>query len=82
MKDSTLALVEDAIGSLGRGDSAAARAAMAEAAHHDRSLGAVADAMAYATAELESDGSVSPAAWNAIADACPPPLRGVVEAWR
>jgi len=82
MKDPILSLVEEAIMSLGRGDVGGARSAMAVAVAQDRSLEAVADAIAFATAELETDGEVSPSAWNALTDACPAELRGVVEAWR
>lgn len=67
---------------LGRGDVAAARSAMAAAVVQERGLGAVADAVTFAAAELEADGAVSPAAWNALTDACPAELRSVVEAWR
>jgi hypothetical protein len=82
VKDPALSLVEEAIMALGRGDVAGARSAMAAAAAQERSLGAVADAMAFAAAELEAEGAVSPAAWNALTDACPAELRSVVEAWR
>jgi hypothetical protein len=82
VKDPSLSLVEEAIVALGRGDVAAARSAMAAATAQERSLDAVADAVAYAAAELEAEGAVSPAAWNALTDACPAELRSVVEAWR
>lgn len=74
--------LEDAVSALGRGDPDDARAAMARAIAADRTLGHVADAVALACAELERDGEISPAAWNALADVCPSELRPVVESWR
>jgi hypothetical protein len=74
--------VEEAIAGLGRGDPDAARNAIVRAVISDRSLGPVADAVALACAELEGDGEISPAAWNALADACPAEARPAVEAWR
>lgn len=74
--------VEEAIAELGRADPDGAREAIARALNADRSLGPVADAVALACAELEKEGEISPAAWNTLADACPPELRAAVEAWR
>lgn len=80
--DDALAVVGEAISALGRGDPATARAAMSEAVARKHDLGAIADAMALATAQLEAEGEVSAAAWNVLADACPAELRPVVEMWR
>lgn len=55
---------------------------MAVAVATDPKLGAVADAVDFAASELEQEGELSPAAWNALADACPPELRPLVEQWR
>lgn len=80
--DDALALVAEAIGALGRRDPATARSAMAEAVDRDRGLGPVADAMALVSTELESEGSISDAGWNALADACPSELRHLIELGR
>lgn len=77
--EESLVQVAEAITALGRDDPGAARAAMAGAVAKDRALSSLADAVAYATAELESEGAVSVVAWNALADACPQELRSVVE---
>lgn len=74
--------VEEAVSALGRGDPDDARAAMSRALAADRSLAHVADAVVLACAELESEGEVSPAAWNALADVCPSDVRPAVESWR
>lgn len=74
--------LEEVVSALGRGDPDDARAGMARAMAADRKLGAVADAVALACAELEHEGEISPSAWNALADACPPDLRPLVESWR
>lgn len=55
---------------------------MAHAVALDRALSSLADAVAFATAELEADDQVPEPAWNAIADTCPPELLGAVEAAR
>lgn len=80
--DAALTRVGEAIAALGREDSGAARSAMAEAAVADRTLAPLADVMAFATAQLETDGAVSEAAWNSLADACPPELRELIDTWR
>lgn len=74
--------LEEAVSALGRGDPDDARAAMARAFVADRKLGPVADVVALACAELESEGEISPSAWNALADVCPPEVRPAVESWR
>ena len=48
----------------------------------DPKLNAVADAVERACEDLETDGEISPHTWNFLADACPPDLRRMVEAWR
>jgi len=80
--DDALAVVAEAIRALGQRDPATARAAMAEAVDRDRDLGRIADAMALVSTELESEGSISDAAWNALADACPAELRHLIELGR
>lgn len=81
MADS-LDAIEEAVAALGRGDPDGARAAIARAASTDRSVGPVADAVALACSEIERRGELSPATWNALADACPPEILPIVEAWR
>ncbi len=63
------AAAEEAIRALGRRDFATARTSIAEAAAADSGLGALADIVHLACAELESDGDVTVATWNALADA-------------
>lgn len=77
-----LGAVEEAIAALGRGDPDSARAAVERAVTADHSLGAVADAVVVACTELESEGRLSPTAWNILADACPEELQPAVESWR
>ena len=74
--------VEAAIAALASGDVDGARVAITDAVALDPRLNAVADAVAHACDELEQEGELSPEAWNILADACPPDLRRVVEAWR
>lgn len=72
----------EAVGALGRGDAATARAEISLAVTAERGLGAVADAFAYAVTTLEGEGGMSPAAWDIIADASPDEVRMVIERWR
>ena len=74
--------VEEAIAALGRGDVDGAREAIAQAVAIDPKLNAVADAVERACEDLETDGEIWPHTWNFLADACPPDLRRMVEAWR
>lgn len=63
------AAAEEAIRALGRGDHASARTSIAEAVAVDPGLGALADIVHLACAEIETDGDVTMATWNALADA-------------
>ncbi len=60
---------EEAIRALGRGDYAMARTHIAEAVAAEHRFAALADIVHLACAELESDGEVTMATWNALADA-------------
>ena len=74
---------EEAIRAVGRLDVATARTAVAEAFDVDHKIGALADAVYLACAEIESGDQVSTAAWNTLADAVDSPdLIAVVEACR
>jgi hypothetical protein len=59
----------DAIRAIGLGDVPTARTFIAQAWDIDRSLSKLTDAVYLACAELESEGRVSTAAWNNLADA-------------
>ncbi len=63
------AAAEEAIRALGRGDFASARTFIAEAVVSDPGMGALADIVHLACSEIESDGGVTMATWNALADA-------------
>lgn len=63
------AAAEEAIRALGRGDYATARTSIAEAVAADSGLVGLADIVHLACAELESDGEMTVATWNALADA-------------
>lgn len=63
------AAAEEAIRALGRGDFATARTFVAQAVATDSRLGALADIVHLACAEIEADGDVTMATWNALADA-------------
>lgn len=63
------AAAEEAIRALGRGDFATARTFIAEAVVADDGLGALADIIHLACAEIEAEGDVTMATWNALADA-------------
>jgi hypothetical protein len=74
---------EEAIRAVGRLDVATARTAVAEAFDVDHKIGALADAVYLACAEIESGDDVSIATWNTLADAVDSPdLTAVVEACR
>lgn len=60
---------EEAILAVGRLDVAAARTSIAQAFEADQGIGAVADAIYLACAEIEADNGVSTATWNTLADA-------------
>ena len=59
---------EEAIRALGRDDPASARTFIAEAAALSPDLAPLADIVNLACAELEADGEVTTATWNALAD--------------
>ena len=74
---------EEAIRALGRLDAPLARASVAEAYDLDHALGALADSVYLACAEIEEDGRVATSTWNTLADAVGPgPLVAVVETSR
>ncbi len=63
------AFAEEAILALGRGDSASARTFISQAVDVDHDLGPLADCVYLACAEIDQDGEVTTATWNALADA-------------
>ena len=74
---------EEAIIALGRLDVANARTSIAQAFDADHTIGAVADAVYLACAEIEEDNGVSTSTWNTLADAVDSAeLVAVVEASR
>ena len=74
---------EEAIRALGRLDVATARTAVGQAFDVDHSIGAVADAIYLACAEIEEKEKVSTATWNTLADAVDSPgLVSIVESSR
>lgn len=80
-----LTAAERAIEALGRGDSSAARMAVATAVERDQVglFSSLADAVYMAAAELEAEGEIGPATWNQLADAVGPgPLQALVEQYR
>jgi hypothetical protein len=60
---------EEAIRAVGRLDVATARTSISQAFDVDHSIGALADAIYLACAEIEEDKGVSTATWNTLADA-------------
>lgn len=74
---------EEAIRAVGRLDAAGARTSISQAFDADHKIGALADAVYLASAEIEADREVSTATWNTLADAVDSPdLLAVVEASR
>ncbi len=76
---------ERAIEALGRRDAVAARSAIASAIERDQVglFAAMADAVHLAASQLETDGEITDAGWDILADAVGPgPLQGLVEAAR
>lgn len=68
---------------LGRLDVAAARTSISQAFDADDKIGALADAVYLACAEIEEENGVSTSTWNTLADAVDSPeLFAVVEASR
>ena len=74
---------EEAIRAVGRNDAGAARTAVSQAFEVDQGIGALADAVHLACAEIDAEGGVSTSTWNVLADAVDTPdLVAVVEASR
>lgn len=74
---------EEAIRALGRLDVATARMSIGQAFSADSDLGALADAVYLACAEIEEESGVSTGTWNTLADAVDSAeLFAVVEASR
>lgn len=69
MESRARAFAEEAIRSLGRGDAASARTFIAQAVDTDHHLGPLADCVYMACSEVDADGEVTMATWNALADA-------------
>jgi len=69
MEQEAVAFAEEAIRAVGRLDVGSARTSIAQAFEVDHDLGALADAVYLACAEIEGDGGVSTAAWNILGDA-------------
>lgn len=83
MDEKAKMFAEEAIQSLGRLDVAGARTSISQAFDVDHKIGALADAVHLACAEIEEDKGVSTATWNTLADAVDSPdLLAVVEATR
>ena len=82
MEAAALRAIEDALEALGRHDPGLALAALAALPPGSPGLGPVLDALVVAAAELETDGYITEATWNALADAVPPETLGGVEAAR
>lgn len=83
MDQKALGFAEEAIQAVGRLDVAGARTAIAQAFDVDPKIGALADAVYLACAEIERDDGVSIATWNTLADAVDSPrLVAVVESSR
>lgn len=83
MEQKARAFAEEAIMAVGRLDVAMARTCIAEAFDSDHEIGALADAIYLACAEIEDDNRVSVATWNTLADAVDSPqLLAVVESSR
>jgi hypothetical protein len=83
LDDGAAAHAEEAIRALGRLDVATARTSIALAFDFDHHVGALADAVYLACAEIEEDNAVHTSTWNTLADAVDTPtLVAVVEASR
>lgn len=83
MDQNAIVFAEEAIRAVGRFDVATARTAIAQAFDVDHSIGALADAIYLACAEIEEEERVSTATWNTLADAVDSPLLvAVVESSR
>lgn len=74
---------EEAIRAVGRLDAGSARTAISQAFDVDQGIGALADAVHLACAEIESNNGVSTSTWDVLADAVDTPeLVAVVESSR
>lgn len=83
MDQKAVGFAEEAIRAVGRLDVPAARTFIALACEVDPKLGALADAVYLACAEIENDEGVSTATWNTLADAVDSAeLRALVETSR
>lgn len=83
MDNKAKTFAEEAILAVGRLDVAGARTSIAQAFDADHGIGALADAIYLACAEIETDHGVSTATWNTLADAVDSPeLVAVVESSR
>ena len=69
MEKKAEAFAEEAIRAVGRRDAALARTAIAQAFEEDHGLGALADAVYLACAEIDEEGGVSTSTWNTLGDA-------------
>lgn len=69
MDQKTSEFAEEAIRALGRRDVTTARISIGQAVSSDPKLGALADAVYLACAEIEEESGVSTATWNTLADA-------------
>ena len=80
MEKKAQVFAEEAIRAVGRRDAGFARTSIAQAFEVDHNLGALADAVYLACAEIDKEGGVSTATWNTLGDAVDSPeLYGVVE---
>ena len=80
MEDRAKHFAEEAILALGRLDVATARLSISQAVAADHKIGALADTVYLACAEIEEDDRVSTSTWNTLADAVDSPdLLAVVE---
>lgn len=83
MEQKARLFAEEAIRALGNLDVATARTFIAQAFDVDHKLGALADVVYLACAEIEEDDAVSTPTWNTLADAVDTPeLLAVVESSR
>jgi hypothetical protein len=82
MEAAVLRAIEEAVEALGRSDPALARSALGGVRGFTPALGAIFVAVGVAATELEVAGEVTPGTWDALADAVPSELRGLVEASR
>lgn len=80
MEDQAKSFAEEAILALGRLDVTTARLSISQAITVDHKIGALADTVYLACAEIEEDNRVSTSTWNTLADAVDSPdLLAVVE---